>query len=64
MKLVSSLKAPAVLAVSLLISAAASAMSAKPPADPIADFQNSWAGKALAQQRNLDVNSPMIDNNI
>ena len=64
MKLVSSLKAPAVLAVSLLISAGASAMSAKPPADPIADFQNSWAGKALAHQRNLDVNSPMINNNI
>lgn len=39
-------------------------MSAKPPADPIADFQKSWAGKALAHQRDLDVNSPMVDNNI
>jgi len=64
MKLVSSLKAPTVIAVSLLISAAASAMSAKPPADPIADFQNSWAGQALAHQRNLDVNSAIVDNNI
>ena len=39
-------------------------MSAKPPADPIADFQKSWAGQALAHQRDLDVNSPMSDNNI
>lgn len=46
------------------VSVGASAMSAKPPADPIADFQNSWAGKALAHQRDLDVNAPMIDNNI
>lgn len=40
------------------------AMSASPPSDPIADFQNSWAGKALAYQRSLDTNSPLIDNNI
>ena len=64
MNLVSNLKAPAVLAASLLISTGASAMSAKPPIDPIADFQNSWAGQALAHQRSLDVNSPIIDNNI
>ena len=52
------------LAMGLAASVGASAMSSTPPSDPIADFQNSWAGKALAQQRNLDVNSPLIDNNI
>lgn len=55
------------IAAGLLASASGFAMSSKPsapPPDPIKDFQNSWAGKALAHQRNLDVNSPMIDNNI
>ncbi|MDF2445418.1 MAG: hypothetical protein K0S46_654 [Moraxellaceae bacterium] len=33
-------------------------------ADSIADFNNSWAGKALALQRQLDVASPLKDNNI
>jgi hypothetical protein len=64
MKLLSNLKFSALMATGLLMSAGVSAMSSTPPSDPIADFQNSWAGKALAQQRNLDVNSPMIDNNI
>ena len=42
------------------------AMSATPSvqADSISDFQNSWAGKAMAHQRKLDRYSPMIDNNI
>lgn len=42
------------------------AMSAAPQvqADSIADFQNSWAGKAMAHQRTLDRYSPMKDNNI
>lgn len=48
----------------LTVAMGASAMSAKPPADPIADFQNSWAGKALAHQRALDVNAPIATNNI
>lgn len=55
------------LALSLTASIGASAMSsapATPPPDPIKDFQSSWAGKALAQQRNLDIKSPIIDNNI
>ncbi|NRA24027.1 MAG: hypothetical protein HRU08_06035, partial [Oleispira sp.] len=33
-------------------------------ADSIDDFNNSWAGKALAIQRILDNHSPIIDNNI
>ena len=33
-------------------------------ADTISDFKNSWQGKALAQQRLLDIYSPMADNNI
>lgn len=46
------------------VSVGVSAMSAKPPTDPITEFQNSWTGKALAHQRDLDVNAPMINNNI
>lgn len=54
-----------VLAMSLAASVGVSAMSsAPPPSDPIKDFQNSWAGQALTHQRNLDVNAPMVDNNI
>ena len=52
------------LALSLAVSAGASAMSKTPPPDPIADFQNSWAGQALAHQRSLDVDAPMSKNNI
>jgi len=52
------------MAAGLVASASAFAMSSTPPSDPIKDFQNSWAGKALAQQRNLDVNSPLADNSI
>ncbi|MDF2179300.1 phosphatidylinositol-specific phospholipase C domain-containing protein [Aliiglaciecola sp. CAU 1673] len=33
-------------------------------ADTISDFQQSWVGKTLAAQRQLDVASPMADNNI
>ncbi|WP_246119285.1 phosphatidylinositol-specific phospholipase C domain-containing protein [Aliikangiella coralliicola] len=33
-------------------------------ADKISDFQNSWQGKTLQAQRQLDVYSPMVDNNI
>lgn len=33
-------------------------------ADSISDFNNSWAGKALARQRVLDQSSPLKDNNI
>ncbi len=52
------------LTTGLMASAAASAMSSAPQTDPITDFQNSWAGKALAHQRSLDMNSPLADNNI
>ena len=60
------MKAPHAIALTagLLASATSFAMSSAPPSDPIADFQNSWAGKALAQQRNLDNNSPLSSNNI
>jgi len=42
------------------------AMSATPTvqADSITNFQNSWAGKAMAHQRQLDRHSPLIHNNI
>lgn len=33
-------------------------------ADAVSDFNNSWAGKALALQRQLDEPSPLKDNNI
>lgn len=33
-------------------------------ADGISDFNNSWAGKALTMQRQLDMASPLKDNNI
>ena len=52
------------LTTGLMASAAASAMSSAPQTDPITDFQNSWAGKALSHQRALDMNSPLADNNI
>ena len=52
------------MALGLAASVGASAMSSTPPSDPIQDFQNSWAGKALSHQRAMDVNSPLIDNNI
>jgi hypothetical protein len=58
---------PISLALGLAVSMGSAAMSStpsSPPPDPIADFQASWAGKALAQQRNLDMSSPIIDNNI
>ena len=39
-------------------------LAATASADRIDDFNNSWAGKALARQRLLDQAAPMIDNNI
>ncbi len=39
-------------------------LAATASADRIDDFNNSWAGKALARQRLLDQSAPMIDNNI
>jgi len=48
----------------MLASAGALAMSSTPPSDPITDFQNSWAGKALAHQRSIDMNSPLADNSM
>lgn len=62
--LLSSAVSSAVLAGGLLFSATAGAMSSAPKTDPITDFQNSWAGKALAHQRSLDMKSPLADNNI
>lgn len=47
-----------------LASLSASAMSSTPQTDAITGFQNSWAGKALAHQRNMDRKSPLADNNI
>lgn len=64
MNIIKPLSSVMTLALGLTMTMGVSAMSAKPPADPIADFQNSWAGKALAHQRRLDENSPLIDNNI
>ena len=64
MKIIKPLSSVIALALGLTVSMSSLAMSAKPPADPIADFQNSWAGKALAHQRSLDKKSPLIDNNI
>ncbi len=49
---------------SLMLSTQAVAMSSTPEADPMADFHNSWAGKALSQQRMLDDDSPLAENNI
>ncbi|WP_189388224.1 phosphatidylinositol-specific phospholipase C domain-containing protein [Bacterioplanes sanyensis] len=49
---------------SLMLSTHAVAMSSTPEADPMADFHNSWVGKALSQQRMLDDDSPLAENNI
>lgn len=50
-----------------MLSAAAllsSSISFEVTADSISDFNDSWQGQALANQRLLDVYSPMKDNNI
>lgn len=52
------------IALSLAASANVSAMSDLPDFDEIADFNNSWAGKALEMQRQLDLHQPMSENNI
>lgn len=52
------------LVVSMLFALHAAAMSSTPPADPIVEYQKSWAAKALAQQRNIDLNAPLASNNI
>lgn len=57
------MKTALTLTFGLLASAGAMAMSSAPK-DPIAEYQNGWAAKALAHQRNLDMNSPFADNNI
>ena len=49
--------AGALLAIHLVLSASALA-------DGIDDFNNSWAGQALASQRLLDADSPLSDSNI
>lgn len=43
---------------------ALSGMVATAAADSISEYNNSWAGRAMALQRLLDVHSPMSDNNI
>ena len=51
----------------LATSVSAFSMSSAPaaaPVDPIQDFANSWAGKALAHQRNIELNTPLADSNI
>ena len=54
----------------LLVSSISYGMSAKPTTqakasvDAIAEFQNSWAGKALTHQRNMDSDTPLAQNNI
>lgn len=48
------------IALSLLISLLSTPLFA----DSISDFNNSWAGKALAMQRQLDIAAPLKDNNI
>ena len=58
------LKTTLVFSLGMLASAGALAMSSTPPSDPINDFQNSWAGKALAHQRSIDMNSPLADNSM
>jgi len=58
------LKTTLVFSLGMLASAGALAMSSTPPSDPITDFQNSWAGKALAHQRSIDMNSPLADNSM
>jgi len=58
------------VSLSLLFGVQAQAMSSAPSAsvaassDPITEFQNSWAGKALAHQRKMDANTPLAENNI
>ena len=52
------------LAAGLVASAGSFAMSSSPKSDPIGDFQSSWAGKAMAMQRDLDLHEPMSTNSI
>jgi hypothetical protein len=52
------------LAVGMIGSASAFAMSSSPKADDIGEFQSSWAGKAAAMQRDLDLHEPITKNNI
>ena len=49
MNIIKPLSSVMTLALGLTMTMGVSAMSAKPPADPIADFQNNWAGKAPAR---------------
>jgi len=58
------LKTTLAFSLGMLASAGALAMSSTPPSDPITDFQNSWAGKALTHQRSIDMNSPLADNSM
>lgn len=48
----------------IALSAGAVAMSSSGESDPISDFGNSWAGKALSIQSKLDDQTPMSTNNI
>lgn len=52
------------LAIGMVGSAGAFAMSSSPKTDHIGEFQSSWAGKALQSQRELDLHEPMSENNI
>lgn len=62
------MKTAITLSLGLAVSAGSLAMSSTPnhekKDDPIANFQSSWAGKALAMQRDLDLHEPMSQNNI
>lgn len=49
---------------SLLVALLGLVLGTTAMADTIPDFNNSWAGKALARQRVLDQSSPLKDNNI
>ncbi|WP_419812010.1 phosphatidylinositol-specific phospholipase C domain-containing protein [Bacterioplanoides sp.] len=57
-------KTAATFAATVCSTTALAMSSAPPPSDPIADFQNSWAGKALAMQRQLDLNEPLSQSSI
>ncbi len=52
------------IALGMAATSNAIAMSAVPVIDDVADFNNSWAGKALQMQRDLDLHEPMSENNI
>lgn len=55
---------PLSLTLGVMASMSSVAMSSSPQTDPIGEFTNSWAGKALQSQRDLDLHEPMSTNSI